>query len=164
MEQRHPLGEVPRAADKPRPVRETSNACEVPGLCNRPDRGILLIDDDAVLRCVLAGVLRTRGFAVWTAASGEEALKVYERFASQISLVLSDVNMPGMEGPEAVAALRAVNPALICCLMTGGQNLPVVGRGVVKVFSKPFSSPANVVAELAELLAGGVEGGRPCSN
>ena len=61
-------------------------------------------------------------------------------------MVLLDVNMPGMDGPMTLAALRAVDPGLKCCFMSGG-SIPytlddLVGMGVEGVLLKPFTTDA----------------------
>src|SRR6266511_1810436 len=72
--------------------------------------GVLVVDDDALLRTLLYEVLRQEGFAVWTAANGFEALTLYDLQRGAIDLVLLDVNMPGRDGPETLAALRRRGP------------------------------------------------------
>jgi CheY-like chemotaxis protein len=56
--------------------------------------------------------------------------------------VLSDVQMPVMDGPEAIASLRKENPELRFCFMTGGLGLynesDLFGLGALEVFTKPF--------------------------
>ena len=77
---------------------------------------VLLVEDDRVLRQALADTLELGGFAYHAVGSAEEALEVA---ASQpFSLVVSDVNMPGMDGHQLLAALRARQPQLPVLLMT----------------------------------------------
>jgi CheY-like chemotaxis protein len=47
---------------------------------------------------------------VWLAAGGQEALDLYQRHREAIDVVLLDVRMPGLDGPQTLAALRALNP------------------------------------------------------
>ena len=88
------------------------------------------------------------------AASGHEALTVYREYSATIDVALLDVNLPGMDGPETLAALRELNPAIRCCFMTGqtGRNALQTLRhsGAVAVFTKPFGL-AEVAAVLREL-------------
>ncbi len=104
--------------------------------------GILVVDDEAGVRGLLNVVMRQRGFTVWLAGSGQEALEVYRRQREFIDVVLLDVRMPGLDGPQTLAALRAVNPQLRCCFMTGDpgvyQPSDLLAHGARHVFSKPF--------------------------
>lgn len=67
---------------------------------------ILFVEDEDAVRSVAAKLLRARGYEVMEAASGEEALDLAEAHAGQIDLMISDVVMPGMQGPELLKAAR----------------------------------------------------------
>lgn len=116
---------------------------------------VLVIDDDHTLRAVLAGVLRRRGFVVWVAAGGDEAVAVYRRHGREIDVVLSDVNMPGMSGPDTLAALQSVDPGVSCCFMTGdprpATREALLALGGLAVLDKPFPSLAGVCETLKGL-------------
>jgi CheY-like chemotaxis protein len=123
--------------------------------------GVLVVDDEEPIRRLLQIALQRQGFEVWLAADGFQAVKLYGRFRSQIDLVLLDVCMPGLDGPQTLDVLRQLNPDLCCCFLTGhagqytGQQLRQ--RGAVRVFAKPFA-----VAELATAVwEVAVHGGRP---
>src|SRR5262249_59047688 len=78
-----------------------------------PDRpGILVVDDDETVRDVVNAWMRQDGFAVWLVASGREALDLYRRHREDIDVVLLDVQMPGLDGPQTLAAHRDLNPQL----------------------------------------------------
>lgn len=78
---------------------------------------LLVIDDDANIRKLLRRVLEKQGYRVITAANGQEGLA----FARQetIQLVLLDLNMPEMKGPEVVRELRKLRPSLPVIIVTG---------------------------------------------
>jgi len=61
---------------------------------------ILFVEDEDAVRGVAAKLLRARGYEVIEAGSGEEALELAEQHAGQIDLMISDVVMPGMQGPD----------------------------------------------------------------
>jgi len=67
---------------------------------------ILFVEDEALVRGVAARLLRARGYEVIEAADGEEALALAERHAGTIDLMISDVIMPGMDGPSLLKAAR----------------------------------------------------------
>lgn len=104
--------------------------------------GVLVADDDADVRDLLNVSLRQEGFSVWMAADGHEALDVYRNHFETIDVALLDVCMPGLDGPQTLAALRKLTPQIRCCFMTGDpgtyteQRLYRLGADVV--FMKPF--------------------------
>ena len=113
--------------------------------------GILVADDEWTVRPVLSVALGGRGFALWLAADGHEALDLYRRHRETIDVVLLDVRMPGRDGPQTLAALREVNPRVRCCFMSGdlGRYTEPGLRefGAAAMFQKPFR-----VAEVTQLL------------
>ncbi len=70
---------------------------------------ILFVEDEEAVRGVAARLLRARGYEVIEASDGEEALELAEAHAGQIDLLISDVIMPGMDGPTL---LKKARPAL----------------------------------------------------
>ena len=85
----------PQAAPKRPAARDLSGAGR-----------ILFVEDEDAVRGVAAKLLRARGYEVIEAASGEEALEYAETHAGQIDLMISDVVMPGMQGPELLKQAR----------------------------------------------------------
>ncbi|HEY8004008.1 MAG TPA: ATP-binding protein, partial [Phenylobacterium sp.] len=87
---------APAAAAPKRPVaRDLSGAGR-----------ILFVEDEDAVRGVAAKLLRARGYEVIEAASGEEALELAETHAGEIDLMISDVVMPGMQGPDLLKQAR----------------------------------------------------------
>lgn len=82
-------------------------------------RTVLVIDDEAGVREVLAKLLQTRGYDVLTADSGREGLACFTARHDPISLVLLDLSMPGMTGQETCRALLEHDPATRVILMSG---------------------------------------------
>jgi len=117
--------------------------------------GILVIEDERLILKALDQGLRKRGFSVWAAANGGTGVELYRRFEDRIDVVLSDLNMPILNGPETLAALREINPAVRFCFMTGDTRRStldtLVRRGAQRVFTKPFASLAEVADQLWEL-------------
>jgi two-component system cell cycle sensor histidine kinase/response regulator CckA len=92
-----------------------------PNLLRRPKGGtetILVAEDEASVRRVLAELLRERGYVVIEAASGEEALALFAEHA-EIDLAILDVVMPGIGGIAAYQSLRAARPTLPIVLSSG---------------------------------------------
>jgi two-component system cell cycle sensor histidine kinase/response regulator CckA len=79
----------------------------------------LLVEDDSAVRALVSTALRRHGYRVVEAASGEQALAVAETVREHIDLILSDVVMPGMQGPELVAQLNVRGPQSKVLYMSG---------------------------------------------
>ncbi len=116
---------------------------------------VLVVDDDDALRTILTRELRKRGFDVYSAGSGAEAVEMYCHSAARIDVVLMDVNMPGVSGPDALDAILAVDPFVRCCFMTAddrpGRHAALLARGAAAVFAKPFASVKALCATLLRL-------------
>jgi CheY-like chemotaxis protein len=104
--------------------------------------GILVVDDDQMLLSLLKTVLQRQGFTVWLAATGHAAVDLYRRNQERITVVLLDVRMPGMDGPQTLAELRQINPLLACCFMSGHTGDysadDLENLGALRCFDKPF--------------------------
>ena len=86
---------------------------------DKKPRGILIVDDNEMIRTVMGLFLRQQGVQFWLAASGSDALETYRRNKNDIGLVLLDVQMPDGDGPWTLRELNAVNPNLVCYFMSG---------------------------------------------
>ena len=110
--------------------------------------GVLVVDDEPVVLCLLKMFLPRMGFTVWTADSGQAALSLYEQLGKQIDLVLLDVRMPVLDGPQTLGELRRFDPDVKCCFMSGytGQYTPdsLQQLGALAVFDKPFDLACRV--------------------
>jgi CheY-like chemotaxis protein len=119
--------------------------------------GILIVDDEEGVRGLLTLWLPQQGFAVWQVAGGQAALDLYRSHGRAIDAVLMDVSMPGMDGPQALAALRAMNPRVRCCFMSGDlgghTERSLCDLGAAGVLRKPFRL-AEVTRVLRELVGG----------
>jgi CheY-like chemotaxis protein len=101
------------------------------------------VDDEPIVRTLLTGVLELQGYRVWQACDGAEAIETYRREGMRIDLVLMDVVLPGLDGPEALAALREIAPAVRCCFMSGDPGKyrveQLLAAGAVGFLDKPFA-------------------------
>jgi two-component system, cell cycle sensor histidine kinase and response regulator CckA len=106
-------------------------------------RGVLIADDDASIRLLLETALNQHGFTVWAASDGKEALDLYEHHRRDIALVLLDVRMPVLDGPQTAAVLRRLEPGLTLCFMSGHSGdyslEQLLKLGAACIFEKPFS-------------------------
>jgi DNA-binding NtrC family response regulator len=116
---------------------------------------ILVAEDEDGVRSLTREVLEKYGYTVLEAANGEEALKVAERHVGPLHLLLSDVVMPRMGGPELAQALLAKRPSVKVLYMSGYTDHPMVRRDVVNAgvafLQKPFT-PTVLVSRVREVL------------
>jgi PAS domain S-box-containing protein len=80
---------------------------------------VLLVDDDPVLCDVMEALLNHLGFSVFVAATGYDALTLFQKHHSSIDCLLTDLSMPGMDGWETLEALRKIKPNLLAILCSG---------------------------------------------
>jgi DNA-binding NtrC family response regulator len=104
------------------------------------ERVVLVVDDEASQRTVLAGFLRKRGFEAITAAGVDEAAQLAS--GRMIDLVLTDLNMPGKDGLVLIDSLRAINPELPVIVMTAfgtvTSAVSAMKRGAADYLTKPI--------------------------
>ncbi|MCC6490340.1 MAG: PAS domain S-box protein [Candidatus Hydrogenedentes bacterium] len=117
---------------------------------------ILVVDDEKLIRTLLQDILAMGGHNVIEATTGEEALEVYRERASEISLVILDIVMPGMGGARTLEMLTEINPD-IKCIVSSGYGSETLDSGLLnrkntRFVAKPFqtSSVINTVQELLE--------------
>jgi CheY-like chemotaxis protein len=119
-----------------------------------PVKRLLIVDDDENLREVLAAVLSERGRMVDTARDGIEAVTLSGQ--NQYDLILSDLRMPGLDGPALYAAIRSIHHATAprVVFMTGhaaGGDYADFLKGTTEpILEKPFK--LDVVRNLVNVL------------
>lgn len=132
------------AASGPRPVR------------------LLVVDDEATIRDVLAESLKAEGCDVVTAENGQVALQIFDEYNGEFDAVFTDIGMPDMNGWELATAIRRRSENIALAIISGWADaISCDTRSVVKadwVVSKPFdinriSEIANEIAERKKLVA-----------
>ena len=117
---------------------------------------ILAIDDEEPIREILKETLSGCGFRVVTARDGEEGVREYARQKADISVVITDMMMPNMDGTATIEALRAMNPDLkiigVSGLMGIGGGPERPGSGMTRFLPKPHTSN-ELVKLVHEVLA-----------
>uniref|UniRef100_Q022Z4 Response regulator receiver protein n=1 Tax=Solibacter usitatus (strain Ellin6076) TaxID=234267 RepID=Q022Z4_SOLUE len=100
---------------------------------------ILVVDDNPLVLGAVTAVLEAANFIVLSADSGPSALKLADETTETIHLLLSDVDMPQMSGPELGEAMKKARPGTHVMLMSGGANgnLLVLNYGWAYI-QKPF--------------------------
>jgi two-component system, cell cycle sensor histidine kinase and response regulator CckA len=143
---------LPRQAGKMETSREKKETAAERG------RGetILIVEDDLPILRLTERFLNGLGYKVIAANSPEEAVKISDRFAGEIRLLITDVVMPGMNGKELAEQLRRVRPDIKCLFMSGYTANAIAHRGVldenIRFVQKPFS-----LVDLAASVRGAVD-------
>jgi two-component system response regulator HydG len=100
----------------------------------------LVVDDDSTLRLVLRTVLEKRGFKVLEAEDGQMGLELVQRHPD-IGVAILDVNMPRMNGLEALAKIKAINASIFCLIATAYSNMndaiTAIKHGAYDYLQKP---------------------------
>jgi PAS domain S-box-containing protein len=122
---------------------------------HRGSETILYVEDDHLVRHATQRILKGAGYRVLTAKNGDEALGVAEQHPDEISLLVSDVVMPKLRGPELAARLRSKYPALKVLFVSGypGDALPDGPQddGATFFLQKPFT-PATLTAQIRHAI------------
>ena len=117
-------------------------------------RRIMVVDDEEGIRKVLSTALSGMGYEVVTANSGTEALNLFLK--SSFALVLTDLEMPGMDGWDLASRIKDRFPNIPVVLMTGRAKEDVIermkGNSVDSVIFKPFRLE-QVLKMIEKLLA-----------
>ena len=95
---------------------------------------VLLVDDDAAVLVVIACMLEDLGCEVVCAHGGEEALEILSR-QQNVSILITDINMPGMDGYELAERATRIRPALKVLQLSGREGR----RDGFPMLRKPFS-------------------------
>lgn len=118
------------------PARESLPA--IPGT-----ETLLIAEDEEIVRNFLQGILKRAGYTVIAAADGEEAVARFRKNAAEISLVISDVVMPKMNGREIYDEISSLNPDIKFIFISGYTADIIVKKGIdengVDFITKPFS-------------------------
>ena len=123
-----------------------------------PGQGtVLLVEDEPLLCQMVARVLEGRGYTVLQASTGQEALRLAEEYPGEIRLLLTDVVMPQMSGPELAERLQASRPQLKVLYVSGYTENGIVHHGVlergINFLPKPFTA-MMLLAKIQKVLEG----------
>ncbi|MBI5505918.1 MAG: response regulator [Deltaproteobacteria bacterium] len=116
---------------------------------------ILLVEDEAAVRDVVRRILESHGYRTLPAADGEQGLEIARRFQGNIDLLLTDVVMPGISGPQLAERLIALRPSTRILYMSGYADDAIVRHGLLEPGSEfvPKPCPTDVLLrKVRELL------------
>jgi CheY-like chemotaxis protein len=112
---------------------------------------ILLVEDEELLCQVLVEMLSQLGYKVLGATSGREALALANEYSEKIDVLITDVLIPGLPGPQLADSLRASRPEMKVIFVSGDTEASrVVGFGDV-LLQKPFTIKI-LAAKVREVL------------
>ena len=129
------------AADAADGEREQTPRGDAPA---RGNETILLVEDETVVRQLVAEILEANGYGVLQAGDGPSALELLRRHTDDVDLLVTDVVMPGMSGPEVGNAVSAMRPGTHVLYISGYTDSAIGHHGVLEpgiaFLQKPFSA------------------------
>jgi PAS domain S-box-containing protein len=134
---------------------------EPPPHVARGSETILVVEDEEIVRSLIHQILKAQGYTVLEALHGPEALQICERHGSDLHLILTDVVMPQMSGPEVAKCLATLRPDTKVLYMSGYTDNALAHLGVPDVdgscLQKPFTLE-SLTRKVREVLDRPVEG------
>jgi CheY-like chemotaxis protein len=119
-----------------------------PGRSPDPDQDaparetVLLVEDNEGLRLLARLALEPYGYAVLAAGDGDQALEIGRQYLGPIHILVTDIQVPGMRGPELAERIASLRPGIKVLFTSGGlavhENLPAKAA----LLDKPFSIEA----------------------
>ncbi|MGA8767551.1 MAG: PAS domain S-box protein [Candidatus Acidiferrales bacterium] len=133
---------LPRVNGKPAEVITQDNGSRETG---RGSETILLVEDDEALRKLILNSLSERGYSVLEAANGTEALQLARQRSGKVDLLLTDVVMPGMSGPQVADSVVALDPDVKVLYMSGYSEFAARHDELLKHGRRFLQKPHSVV-------------------
>ncbi len=150
---------LPHVAERAAPVHTRVPSGEVA----RGWETILVVEDNDRVRELACTILRENGYVVYDAADAEQALDLYDYIMGPVHLLLTDVMMPGRNGPELYAYLAEVDPELKVLFTSGYPAHELAPHGIlteeIPFLPKPYSE-ATLTQKVREVLGDEETAGR----
>lgn len=126
------------------PEQGTEQLSDTQQLTDLTGKGtILLVEDEIPVRTFSSRALQNKGYEVFEADSGEQGLQIIEKYEGRISVIITDVMMPGMTGPDMVEQIHATYPHIPVIFISGyGEDAFMSSYGSKRSFNflpKPFT-------------------------
>jgi len=116
---------------------------------------ILIVEDELVLREVLQTLLESKGYHIYSASDGQEAIEVFRKHRTEIAIVLTDIGLPKISGFEEFRKLREINPHVKVLLASGflepDMKSELFKAGAKGFIQKPYS-PDEILRLIREVL------------
>lgn len=154
---------VPAASTLPQPTTARASTAETPVGSGQL---VLLVDDEESIRNMGQRILNRFGYRTLVAADGAEALALYARHRDQVAVVITDMDMPNMDGVALLEQLRAVDPA-VKAVGSSGLNLQpgsskMARAGFQRFLPKPYTAD-TLLQVLRSVLGGPLSAGTPAA-
>lgn len=119
------------------------------------ERGILLVEDEELLRTLMEDYLGERGFRVFSARDGAEAVHLYRENWNTIQIVFSDVDLPMLNGLDAFQRMKEINPDVRVIFASGSLNPSLKHQlrqaGAKRFVQKPYGLD-DILKTIREVL------------
>jgi CheY-like chemotaxis protein len=116
---------------------------------------VLLVEDEPLVRELALITLKTNGYTVLEAGTGDEAIRILLRYHGDIDLLATDIVLPGGSGPELAVSLRSQFPKMKILYMSGYTDDAVVRHGIldaeVAFLQKPYT-PQSLLKKVRSVL------------
>ena len=146
---------LPLSPEPPPPPPERENAPSV------LDKTILLVDDEEVIRDSVSALLEASSLQVLLACDGQEAVDIYRERGEEIDLVILDLVMPRMDGPQTVAALKRQDPGVRVLLSSGYSESGVAAELLADPCVRGFIHKPFRLRELNQAVRQALDGAEP---
>lgn len=144
---------LPQVDEPLEEIKRKEESAEIP----RGDETVLLVEDEEEVRKLAALVLQKQGYRVLEAPDAGMALLIYRQHAGGIHLILTDVVMPRMSGPDLIRQLEPLPAGMKVLYMSGYTDNAIVHHGVldegIDLIQKPFT-PETLARRVREALDG----------
>jgi len=127
------------------------NGAEFPMTRTTDGKTVLCVDDETLGLAVRKQVLEARGFRVFTAENGPDALEIFS--AERIDLAIVDYKMPGMNGDVVAERMKRLKPSIPILMLSAYVDLPRETLALVDMYLTKGEGPLIMLKAIAELLA-----------
>ena len=129
---------------EPAPVSEPIQF-KSPAQAGQPLSGtVLVVDDEPQVRSLMELLLKRMGLQVLNAADGPQAIELFREHANEITFVLMDLTMPGMDGRAALVEIRKIRPDIKIVLTSGYESDDIIGRYRAHGFDAFIQKPCDL--------------------
>jgi CheY-like chemotaxis protein len=143
---------LPRADQ---PIEETGRQAD-PRTSMNGTETVLVVEDDGEVRKLICEILRAKGYQVLESTKGDEAIAIARTFQGPLQLVVADVVLPEMSGPDIVRRVQEAKPGIRALFISGYTDEAVLRHGMVEpgvtFLSKPFM-PEDLARKVREVLS-----------
>ncbi len=119
---------------------------------------ILIVDDEEPIRAMTVRIVESFGYRAVSAGSGAEAIEIYRENYGEIAATITDMMMPGLDGPATIKALREINPQARIIAVSGidaNSHLAIAeGQGAQAFLQKPYTTK-SILHALQNILRKG---------